>query len=257
MSDLPYSRTGQGLPVVFIHGFCENRHMWGAFSKKLSKEYLVLSPDLPGFGESRLGKKDISLEWVADKISAWLQRINIESAVFIGHSLGGYVSLAIAEKYPEIVKGIGLFHSTAFADDTKKKESRDKTVTFIKKHGVTKFIDSFVPALFYQKRWKELKSTLQYVLEEGKKTSIDTIIAYTKAMRDRPDRFATWKNFPGQSLFISGTEDFRIPIPDCERHIEEKDSVDGYIIPETAHMGMYERPNETLQMIRDFLSKIH
>ena len=257
MPELQYSSVGEGSPVVLLHGFCENRHMWQSFSHKLSKEYQVFSPDLPGFGESPLAERELSLEWVADKVNDWLNEINVANAVFIGHSLGGYVALAYAEKYPEKVMGLGLFHSTAFADDALKRESRDKTVAFVEKHGVARFIDSFVPALFYQKRLGELRETLQYVLEEGKKTPLNTVIAYTKAMRGREDRFAIWKNFNGHALFIGGTEDFRTPVADCERHIEEKDLVDGYLLRETVHMGMYERPGETIQMVQDFLKKAY
>jgi len=248
--------AGEGFPIVFIHGFCETSAMWFPFVDPLTDEYLIICPDLPGFGESELASAEISLEEVADQLATQLQSEGIDEAIFIGHSLGGYVALALAERHPQMIRGLGLFHSHAMADSDEDKHKRDKALLFLQKHPVSKFIGPFIPSLFYEGRKEELKSEINRSIEIGLTTKLETIIAYTQAMRERKDRFDLWCRLPQQTLFIGGTHDSRIPVSFCEQHIEERDRVDGYILAETAHMGMFERPSESLQMIKDYLLKV-
>lgn len=247
---------GQGFPVVFIHGFCETRDMWFPFVEPLAKDYRVFCVDLPGYGESPIESTELSLETVADQLANWFTSEGLEKAVVIGHSLGGYVALALAERHPHLIHGLGLFHSQAMADDEESKHKRDKALLFLKKHPVAKFIEPFIPSLFYDQRKAELQEEIRKATETGLKTPLNTIIAYTLAMRERQDRFAIWQKLPCHCLFIGGVNDNRIPVSLCEQHIEGREHVDGYIIPETAHMGMFERPSETLLMIRDYLLKV-
>lgn len=256
MPAIKSSRKGKGFPVVFIHGFCETKAMWFPYVESLTDTYEIICPDLPGFGESALDSDQISLEKVADQLARQLQSEGVFNAVFIGHSLGGYVALALAQRHPQMIRGLGLFHSTAFADTEEARHRRDKAALFLKKHPAEKFIRPFIPTLFHEARKEELKQSIDRATDMGLETPVETIIAYTLAMRDRKDRFDLWCQLPMRTLFIGGAHDSRIPIEVCEQHIEEKAFVDGYIIPETAHMGMFERPSETLLMIRDYLLKV-
>lgn len=256
MSTIKSAVQGTGFPLVFIHGFCETKAMWFPFVESLTSDYQVICVDLPGYGESPLASVELSLEQVATEVNDHLQQLGIEKAVIIGHSLGGYVALALAELFPKLIAGLGLFHSHALADDPESIHKRNKSLIFLEKHPVPKFIEPFIPSLFYEKRKLELTEAIQKSTEIGLQTQLDTIIAYTLAMRDRKDRFHIWETIPVHCLFIGGANDSRIPIDICEQHIEGREGVDGYILPETAHMGMFERPTETLQMIRDYLLKL-
>lgn len=256
MPAIKSTTLGKGSPVVFIHGFCETREMWFPYVEPLAKDYQVICVDLPGYGESPLEQTQLSLEEVADQLADWMKSGGIEKAVVIGHSLGGYVALALTERHPHLIQGLGLFHSMALADDTESKHKRDKALLFLKKNPVAKFIEPFIPSLFYVQRKAELQEEIINSTRIGLQTPLNTIIAYTLAMRERKDRFEVWKNLPCHCLFIGGVNDSRIPVPVCEQHIEERDLIDGYILPETAHMGMFERPSETLQMINDYLLKV-
>lgn len=230
--------------------------MWFPFVEPLAEYYRVTCIDLPGYGESLLEQADLSLENVADQLAEWFASEGLEKAVVIGHSLGGYVALALTERHPQLIAGLGLFHSMALADDAESQHKRDKALLFLKKHPVAKFIEPFIPSLFYDQRKTELQEEIRKSTEIGLKTPLETIVTYTLAMRERKDRFEVWKNLPCHCLFIGGVNDTRVPVSTCEEHIEERELIDGYIIPETAHMGMFERPSETLQMIKDYLLKV-
>lgn len=256
MSKIKATVKGNGFPVVFIHGFCETKAMWQPYTHSLTSQYQVICIDLPGFGESPLIEASFGLEEIADEVVLFLKGMDIHHAVFLGHSLGGYVSLAIAERHPDIIKGLGLLNSTAFADDEEAKHKRNKALLFLKKHDATKFVEPFIPTLFFSKRKDELSSEIQKAIKIGLTSSKATIVAYTLAMKNRKDRFNIWKEISPQCLFIGGANDSRILIDVSERHIEERPKTDGYILPETAHMAISERPSETLQMIKDYLLKV-
>ncbi|MGK0488903.1 MAG: pimeloyl-ACP methyl ester carboxylesterase [Candidatus Endobugula sp.] len=255
MSTINIIQEGEGFPILLLHGFCETSAMWFPFVAPLLENHQIISADLPGFGDSPI-LDAITIESAAEAIIHQLDILGIEKFVVIGHSLGGYVALAIAEKYPSRIQGLGLFHSNAFADDKEARNKRDKALIFLNKHPVQKFIEPFIPSLFYEKRKEELQQAIKRAIEIGLSSKAATVKAYTHAMKNRSDRFEVWKNINVHCLFIGGMNDSRISAQISEIHIEAREKVDGYILPETAHMGMYERPTETLQMIRDYLLKV-
>jgi pimeloyl-ACP methyl ester carboxylesterase len=252
-SDLAYNDVGDGEPLVFIHGFCESKEMWMSFEKAFSPYYRVLCPDLPGFGESRWYEEDISLEEVAMMLEEWMESLGLVNPVVIGHSLGGYVVMALAERMGDKLKGIGLFHSTAFADDEEKIGVRNRTLTFVEKHGVEKFVDSFVPPLFPEHRREELQEKIDFVLGLARKTSYPGLMANTKAMRDRKDRMEVLKNFGGSKLMIVGQADGAVKLEASRQH---EPHVDFYFeLPETGHMGMFEREEKAIEVVGKFLER--
>lgn len=245
-----FFEKGAGQPVVLLHGFCESRRMWHYFAEKLSERFRVICPDLPGFGDSPIGGDRISLEEVAVQLEEWMEENHIADPIIIGHSLGGYVALALLELMGNSIKAIGLFHSTAFPDDEEKKGMRDRTIVFLKKNGVEKFVTSFVPPLFPEKRREELSSEIESAIEDAKRSSLNGLIAYAGAMRDRKDRLYILKNYTGPKLLIAGTEDSAVKI---EASRAQQDAFSHYIeLPSVGHMGMVEEREKTLDILRKF-----
>ncbi len=252
MSEIHFFEKGKGQPLILIHGFCETSRMWKDFAEQLSKDFRVICPDLPGIGDSTISGDQISLEEVAVLLEDWMDANAIENPIVIGHSLGGYVALALLELMGNRLKAIGLFHSTAYSDDEEKKEMRNKTITFLKKNGVDKFVTSFVPPLFPENRREELSTEIEEVIEDAKRSSLDGLIAFVKAMRDRKDRIEVLINFSGPKLLIAGTEDGAVKI---EASRAQKYAFSQYFELEgVGHMGMIEQKKETLEIIREFCS---
>ncbi|REG83601.1 alpha/beta fold hydrolase [Algoriphagus antarcticus] len=254
MSAIHFFEKGKGQPVVLIHGFCEIGEMWRGFAEVLSTDFRVICPDLPGCGGSPISSNSISLEEVAILLEEWMEENNIQDPIVIGHSLGGYVTLALLELMGSKLKAVGLFHSTAFADDEEKKGMRDRTVIFLKKHGVNTFVTSFVPPLFPEERRDELANEINQAIAQAKNCSLDGLIAFTKAMRDRKDRFEVLENFSGLKLMIAGTLDGAVKIDASRKH---KSAITDYFeLEDTGHVGMIERKEETLKMVREFCERI-
>ena len=238
--------------IVLLHGFCESNKVWKEITPMLSKHHIVEAFNIPGFGGNPLETDNVSIESIAEILYQEIENLNNNKKVFLmGHSLGGYITLALAEKYPQSFKGIGLINSTSHADDEDKKEIRIKTIDFIKKHGKDKFLDSFVPGLFYE---KEEKNILR-IRAIADQCDAATMIAYTEAMRNRPSRERVLSNGNLPVLFIAGKHDQIVPEAKSLEQMELIDKGVTYLMDNSAHMTMIERPLETSDLIHEFVMK--
>ncbi|MCU0355530.1 MAG: alpha/beta hydrolase [Cytophagales bacterium] len=253
MANLAYTSHGTGSPVVFLHGFCENQAVWLDFAQPFAADFQSVLVDLPGFGESATNPNHSSVEAMAAEVWKLLDELGLRQPVLVAHSLGGYVALAMAEQQPGCLAGLCLFHSTAYADSAEKKQSRDKTAAFIQNNGLAPFLDNFVPGLFYRPRHAELQAAIHDVRQLTSKTPVETAVAATLAMRDRPDRTHVLREAAYPILFIAGKNDEAVVFDTAKEQFSLPRHAITQILAETAHMGMFERPAETQAMVRAFV----
>ncbi|MES2386928.1 MAG: alpha/beta hydrolase [Bacteroidota bacterium] len=253
---LAYTDQGEGLVVVLVHGFCETKAIWSDFAAKLAEKYRVISIELPGFGENEPLTTPVTIGDLSEPIYRLLQSLGIEQSVMIGHSMGGYVTLAFAEKFPMRLCGLGLFHSTAYADTMEKKHARSKTIEFIERYGVVEFVEEFVTPLFFEGRKKDLKDEIKFATDMGKATPKSTVIEAIKAMRDRKDRSKVLEKASYPVLFISGRNDSAISFTTASPQFMLAADTTIHVMNSTGHMGMLEYPADTLRMVRQFLEHV-
>lgn len=246
-----YTDQGKGFPVVLIHGFCETHEVWTSFAQKLSKDFRVISVDLPGFGNSKSLPDGFSIADAATKIIQLLDQLKISACIPVGHSLGGYVTLAMVNQRASLFSGFGLFHSTAYADSEERKVSRNKVIEFVSKNGVPAFIETFIPPLFHDKSNPHIPAAVKMALQ----TKSETLIGYAKAMRDRPALTSVIQKFNNPVIFIAGERDTVIPPETLQKQAKLASKPHLYIIQDVAHMGMFEKEAETLNLVREFLVK--
>lgn len=250
MKTLFYKDVGQGKPVVLLHGFLETHQIWDHFSEQLSKEFRVISFDLPGFGKSTLPLKgSFSLSEIGSQIISCLQGLTNEKVSLIGHSLGGYVTLAMVEQEPERFSSFGLFHSTALADSIEKKESRSKTIEFVNRNGALAFTSNFIPPLFANPDHE----AVPFVKKIAIQTTQETVVSYLEAMRERPDRTKVLQSFNGPILFLAGSKDMVIPQESLNVQTEITKMGVLKVFEGVGHMGMFEAAKESLNCLTSFL----
>lgn len=260
MYKLSFAASEKKMPVVVLfHGFCESKAIWQNFVPYLSEIAHVIVPDLPGFGENKALEEPITIEKMAEEVYRLLLDLQLdEGGILVGHSLGGYVSLAFAEQYPQWVKGLCLFHSTALADTEEKKKTRTKTVEFLEHNGIEAFNENFVPSLFYEKNRKPLQPAIEQSMQIANQTSVSTAIEVTKAMRERQDRTQVLKDATYPVMFIAGKEDQAVPLDTLKEQIWlPQGPTHVQVLPETAHMGMFEKEKETLTGLIGFIKSIN
>ena len=146
-----YCRKGNSKrTVVLIHGFLESHKVWNDYAKVLAKHNTVYAIDLPGHGESESLGYIHSMEDMAGCVKKVLDDNSKRKAVIIGHSLGGYVALAFGDKYPDAIKGLCLFNSTAKPDTEEKVKFRNRAIQVVKRNHEM-FIKEAIPNLFVNK----------------------------------------------------------------------------------------------------------
>lgn len=251
MTHISFSVRGEGSPVILLHGFPFHQKIWDDFATKLSSHAKVYTPDLPGFGKSETLGESFSLDDVADTLLTWLKSEGIHRCILVGHSLGGYVALAMARKQSDQFPGLILFHSTAMADSDEKKESRSKAVTFVRQNGAEKFTSNFIEPLFVDGN----NPAVARVREIAKQASAQAVIAYTEAMRDRKSHEPFLRAFQNPILFLAGQKDQGIPIASVHQQAAFCQKAEVHTLVHSAHMGMFEQETEALQVLGDFIAR--
>jgi len=245
-----YQTNGSGLPVVFLHGFCEDHRVWETFYDSFPDVQMVCI-DNPGFGHStRAAVPDLG--HMADVVAALLKKMGVNKCILIGHSMGGYIGLAFAEKYADMLMGLGLVHSSPFADDKKKKVQRLKEKRFVGKYGSEKYVGELIPKLFPKKYAKS--KIVKQLISQAKQYAPEGIQDALIAMRNRPDRSAVLENIDCPVLIIAGEQDAVVSIEKSLSFSAYPDTCSMHFLPKVAHMGMFEAPKKCRQIINDFIA---
>ena len=121
-----YKSQGKGQAIVLLHGFMEDKSMWEKIARVLSSSFNVITVDLPGHGRSECVSDIHTMDMMAVAVNKVLRELEVKHCVMIGHSMGGYVTLAYARKYPGKIRGMGLFHSHAADDTPEQKPNRNR-----------------------------------------------------------------------------------------------------------------------------------
>jgi len=252
MAKFFFQEYGQGRPVILLHGFPMHQEVWNDFAPHLADHCRVITPDLPGLGKTPGLPQGFSLADVALEVLNFCAEKEIHNSVVIGHSLGGYVALAMVEKNPGRFAGLGLFHSTAYPDSDEKKQSRTKVVEFVNQHGAEAFTSNFIPPLFARPD----HPAIDRVRKLSVQANADAVKGYTLAMRDRPEQTKTLKSFKNPTLFIAGEKDNGIPFQTVQAQSRLCQHPEYHVLQDVAHMGMFEKPELTSTIIAGFLDKI-
>jgi pimeloyl-ACP methyl ester carboxylesterase len=249
-----YQITGKGNALVLLHGFLESLEMWESFVKFLSRDLKVVTIDLPGFGKSENFSDTHEMELMADSVKAVFDEESIQSCVMAGHSMGGYVSLAFAKKYPQMLNGLCLFHSHAAADSEEVKTNREQTIKTVEKDH-TEFIISFIPDLFAAENVSKYHGEIEKLKASALKTSKKGIIAALRGMKNRDDSTEFLRSFRKPVLFITGKQDKRIPVESILHQASIPPHSELLILENVGHMGFIEAEKTTMRVLNDFATR--
>jgi pimeloyl-ACP methyl ester carboxylesterase len=256
-----YRVFGNGKPVMLVHGFGEMGEVWINQIEFLKEKFFLIVPDLPGSGQSDM-IDDMSMEGMAEVLKTIFEQegLTIPSSggvgTLIGHSMGGYITLAFAEKYEGLLSSFGLFQSTAYPDSEEKKTIRRKGIEFIKEHGAFEFLKTSTPNLFSAKTKEERPGFVNEFIQSLSGFSPDALITYYEAMIKRPDRIDVLKTFKKPILFVMGEHDNAVPMQDGLKqcHLPEKSYI--HILHQSGHMGMLEETEKSNRLLEEFLNAV-
>jgi pimeloyl-ACP methyl ester carboxylesterase len=248
--NLSYQLRGKGPAIVLVHGFGETGSIWSN-QYHLFPEHLLLVPDLPGSGESEMNDA-MTMEGMAEAIRSILDHESIRSCTMIGHSMGGYITMAFADQYASMLNALGLFHSTSYADNEEKKANRLKGIAFIKEHGGRSFLRNTINNLYGPRTKKENPSLIEEHIASCN-FSDAALVQYYESMMNRPDRRNVLSKLSIPVMFIAGRNDNAVALPDIleQSHLPPLSYI--HILEQSGHMGMVEEPEATRQQLHGFI----
>ncbi|WP_269226970.1 alpha/beta fold hydrolase [Flavobacterium eburneipallidum] len=252
-TNISYSDTGKGNAVVLLHGFLENQTMWEDLVPELSKKHRIITIDLLGHGETECLGYVHSMEDNAEIVQAVLSKLRIRKAVFVGHSMGGYVALAFAELYPENVRALVLLNSTSKADSDERKANRDRAIKAVKKDYTT-FIRLSIANLFSPDNRERLIDEIEKVKIEALKTPLQGVVASLEGMKIRKDREVLLHLTPYPKMLILGEKD---PVLNYEDSLDQiEDTTVELVTFADGHMSHIENRDELKTVLLDFFKGV-
>lgn len=256
-----YRSIGEGPVVVLLHGVPFDGKLW-INQFHVFPGFKLIIPDLPGSGRSEM-IDEMSMEGMAECVkeiivhetaSLFFKSGEPHSVIVIGHSMGGYITLAMAEKYPELLNGFGLFHSSAYPDSEERKAGRRRTIALIREKGVEEFAKTSIPNLYSQFTKDQNPALIGQQIEIASNFSAESIVSYQMAMMQRKDRTEVLRKAAVPIFFALGRFDAVIPLKDGLEQCSLADLNYFHILENAGHVGMMEEPNETNTILLNYLT---
>jgi pimeloyl-ACP methyl ester carboxylesterase len=243
--------SGKGRVVVLLHGFLENKSMWNTISAKLIKKYRVVCIDLLGHGESESHGYIHSMEEQAEMVKTVLNHLRLRKYVLIGHSMGGYISLAFAKQFSNNLKGLCLMNSSALPDSKEKIIHRNRAIEAVKQNHKT-FVRIAVPMLFSEKNRMLLKNEIQEVTNEAIKMQPQGITAALEGMKIRKNNVSILKSDAFPIQMIIGKEDPALEYNSLIKQVKNT-AVQTVEFPD-GHMSHIENRDDLILSFKKFLN---
>jgi pimeloyl-ACP methyl ester carboxylesterase len=237
--------SGQGRPVLLVHGFPLHHAMWSAQIEALTPRCRVIAPDLRGFGESEAAGDVVTMDMFADDLAVILDALEIEEPVCLcGFSMGGYIAFAFWRKYASRVRSMILPNTRPSADTPEAADGRRKMADRVLAEGSEPLIESMIGKMFAPDTPKRDPALVRKVRAMMEANSREGVAATLRGLADRADVTAMLPRMDVPALVIVGSED-QISTPKemsgMAKAIPRAKFVE---IPGAGHMAPMEKPRE-------------
>jgi len=250
-----YGREGDPA-VVLLHGWPLNRGIWSQVAPLVAAAgFHVLCPDLPGFGGSApLDAARWTVEAYADEVAGFLEAASSGRAAVAGHSFGGYVALALAERAPDRVAALGLVSSRTLADTDAGRAGRQATIEKVRAGGAAALLPDLPSKLLAPGAAADLRARGEALIGA---CPPEAIVAGLTAMAARPDRTGIFESFPRSLLVLHGSADQLIPVAESPQPARQAGPMDRVVLDGVGHMPMWEDPAKTADGIVTWARAAH
>lgn len=247
--NIRFSDKGKGIPVVLLHGYLESLNIWDDFSSLLTQHCRVIRIDLPGHGGSGIIGETHTMELIAESVKAVMDHLKLDKVYLIGHSLGGYVTLAFLELFPERLNGFSLFHAHPLSDTPETIVKREREINLVLEGRKDMICNVNIPNAFANDNLDKLKEEVEFAKEIARQTPDKGIVATLNGMMVRPDRRKILAGTSSPFLWILGKKDNYIPY----ETIIEKVGLPGngklVTLENSGHQGFMEEKEESQKAV--------
>lgn len=246
------SREGEKC-LVLLHGYLESMLVWEDFIPLLYKKVRVVTLDLPGHGISMVAGECHTMEFLADVVAEAMRVLGVERFTVVGHSMGGYVALALAERHAERLEGLVLLSSTPNPDTELKRENRRREIALVKS-GKKELLARVAPAAgFAASNRARMKDYIEDLTEQVHVTEDEGIVALLNGMIERKDQNEMLRQSALRQLFILGRKDEYITEEVANAMVGNHPQAEVVWLDESGHMGFLEEPERTAAALLDFV----
>lgn len=247
--NIRFSDKGKGIPVVLLHGYLESLNIWDDFSSLLAEYCRVIRIDLPGHGGSgNLGEVH-TMELLAESVKTVLDHLKLEKCFLIGHSLGGYVTLAFLELFPQRLSGFSLIHSHPLADTPETIENRKREIALAMEGKKELIYNVNVPKAFADENVEIFEKQVDFAKEIARQTPDKGIVATLNGMMVRIDRRKLLAGTSSPFLWILGKKDNYIPYETIIEKVGLPENGKLVTLENSGHQGFMEEKDVVLKAI--------
>ena len=251
-----FSDQGAGETILLLHGYLETSEIWSNFAHKLATKFRIITVDLPGHGNSDIYGESHSMEFMATILKGVINSLNIKRVFLTGHSLGGYVTLAFAELFPEMLSGYCLFHSHPFADSEEILEKRRKEINLVLAAGKDLLYPESVKKMYASVNLEKFSNALKQSMRIASSVSGEGITGVLRGMMTRPSRIAVMEEGTVPCLWILGAMDNYINCELIQTRVRLPQNAKVVVLNNSGHMGFIEEEELSLKVIESFMKKL-
>jgi pimeloyl-ACP methyl ester carboxylesterase len=251
-----YSDSGSGNVIVLLHGYLESSEVWNDFAAKFGSKFRVISIDLPGSGLSDVFGEVHTMEFMAEAIKELIDYLTLKKVFMTGHSLGGYVTLAFLEHFPEYLSGYCLFHSQPFPDPPAAIDKRKREIEIVKMGKKNLMYPDNVIRMFATSNLETFSEALKRSKEIASRIPGDGIIAVLNGMMIRPSRLSFMEESKVPCLWILGSMDNYIPCDLIQAKVKLPSNARVVILRNSGHMGFIEEADKSVEEVTKFIEQL-
>lgn len=248
-----YSDTGEGKIIVLLHGYLETSDIWAGFGQKLAEKFRVISVDLPGHGLSKVYGECHTMEFLAGAVKGLLDNLNIRKVFLAGHSMGGYVTLAFTEQFPEMLNGYCLFHSHPFPDTPQTIQKREREISVVRSGKKYLIYPENIPMMYARENLEKFRCEVQRSKDIASSVRDEGIIAVLNGMMIRPSRLSVLEEGKVACLWILGKMDNYISFDEMIKKIKLPANARVVVLEKSGHMGFVEEQDLSIQVMTNFI----
>jgi len=257
---LSFTDSGEGRPILLVHGYPLDRTMWSAQITELTRNYRVLAPDLRGFGASPLGEADpatgVAMDDFSDDLAQVLEEAGVkEPVVYCGFSMGGYIGWSFINKYRSKLAALVLCDTRAAADSDEARGKRLETAQQVYDHGSSWIAEQMIPKLFSETTRRERPEIVERMADVIRRTDPDSIAAALRGMAHRPDSTPMLSQLDLPTLLIVGEDDAITTKDEMSGMAKAIPNAELVVANNAGHMAPVENPAAVTRALETFLEK--
>ncbi|MDR1226382.1 MAG: alpha/beta hydrolase [Prevotellaceae bacterium] len=242
--------------VVLLHGYLESLEIWEDLSKALGAVCYTVCFDMPGHGFSGTRPEANTMEFMADVVEDLCRQLGVEKCLLVGHSMGGYASLAFAKKYPQMLAGICLLHSSPNADTEEKRVNRDREITLIQSGRKALLVTTAISNMFAQANLQRMANRIMELEVNANIADNEGVISCIRGMKEREDLNDMLAKLDKPTMLILGKADKYIAWESAEALMERLPKAKKLVLENSGHCGFFEEPEVVKNGLLEFISSV-